>query len=500
MTCLAGIDVGTGSVKAGLFDAERGAWVGFASRAIETRREGDRAEQDARDYWTAADLAMRELAHRCPTELHRVRALSVTGQMRAMVLVGDDGAPLAPVMTLHDLRARREADECIAEFGLAAIHGITGQRLDAASCPAKLLWLARHQADVIKQARAILAPKDYLRYRLVGRTATDPIDAAGWLMYDLRTGRWHEDLCRFSGIDPDRLPRIEPACGIAGPLLPEVAEAWQLPAEVVVAVGGGDDIAASGCGAVAPGDVYEHLGSTGSIFAVTDRPVFDPLHILECYPSERPGMFWLGGSCNGAGAAIQDGLAKSCLAASGGIQWEQVRSALAGWDAAAPDRRPLYLPYAMGERCPVWDASLRGAWINLAAEHSPADLAVAVHEGPALLLGWMVAELRRLGVEIRRIFSAGKAGEVAYYGRMRATIYGQPVERLDTPDAALFGAVLIAGVAAGVIPGVSEGVVRWSRRRWIAEPDAALIGGYAHRLAQFRSWTALMSGHMAHPA
>ncbi len=504
MPFILSIDVGTGSLKAGLMNTDDGSWT-IAGRPLTTHFDGDRAEQDANEYVAAMMSVVAELRQRC-RDITDLRAIGVTGQMRGLVLAGQDHQPLGPVLTLHDRRAPAEAQEFISEFGIAHIHQLTGQRFDVASTPAKLRRLAASEPERLRDAWKLLAPKDYIRLRLTGTPATDPTDAAGWLLYDLEHEQWHADLVRFSGIRPDQLPEIRPACSAAGPLLPEWRDAWGLRGDVPVFVGAGDDIAATGCGAVEPGDIYEHIGSTGSIFAVTDRIILDERQIIECYPTETPGRYWVGGSCNGAGTAIEHGLKLSSLTHEGRIDWTAVHHALSRWAEKPPQSRPLFLPYVAGERCPLWDSRVRGAMIGLSIDHTPDDIAVAIHDGPALLLAWIMQEVQRIVIpqhvrhgESRlwrtggQIHSAGKAGQCESFGQLRATVYGQRVHRAAHVDAALLGAALIAGVGCDLWPDTPSGAKRFLQNAWTADPLPIHAAAYQERLEQFQAISELLA-------
>lgn len=486
------IDVGTGAVKAGLFDPSQGAWQGFASRPLKMRFDGDRAEQDANEYWQAAGSVVRELKDRCRLSMGKVSTVSVTGQMRGLVLLDEDAEPIAPVMTLYDRRAREETKAFLAEFGYDGIYSTTKQRFDTTSAPAKLRWLGLRSRDSLARVRWILTAKDYVRLRLTGTAATDPVDASGWLLYDLEANRWAEDLARFALVSPAQLPSIRPSGSIAGPVVPEIAESWGIPSDAVVVVGAGDDIAATGCGAHRTGDVYEHIGSTGSVFVVTDRILDDPEHIVECYPTGMPDSYWIGGSCNSAGTGIEHGLRTLSGASEGQIDWAAVLDLLTGWADQTPQQRPLYLPYVAGERCPVWDPDVRGTWLRRSAHHTTEQMTIAVYESVALLLGWILEEVSGIGVPARVVYSAGRAGENESFGGLRATAYNLPVHRLAQPDAALFGAVLIAALATGELDNVHEGLRRWVQPCWIAHPDERYTRTYRERLAEFQRETRIL--------
>jgi len=236
------------------------------------------------------------------------------------------------------------------------------------------------------------------------------------------------------------------------------------------------------------GDIYEHIGSTGSVFAVSDRPILDPENVLECYPAETPGTYWIGGSFNGAGMAVEHALARLSTVREDGIDWHAALNCVSAWTKESPRRRPLYLPYVTGERCPIWNSDVRATWLGLSPEHTAAQMTLAIYEGVALLSGWILAELRRVGVAGHVAHSAGRVGENESFARMRATIYDLPVRRLDQPDAALFGAALIAAVVADEAKSTRAGLDRWAQMRWVARPDASCSAAYRDRLAEFRRW------------
>ncbi len=489
MSILLSIDVGSGSAKAGLLDADAGRWVTFASHPIAVHRSGVCVEQDARDYLSAVTIAVDACGTRAPQALREVRAVCVTGQMRGFCAVDLRGHPVGPAITLRDRRSDLQARAFLGEFGLSHIYRVTGQRFDSASVPAKFRWLAELQPDTLRSTRAVLAPKDYVRLQLTGTAATDPTDAAAWLLYDLSRNCWDEDLVRFCGIDPGRLPEILPAVSVAGGLLPEYCDRWGMRREVPVAVGAGDDIAATGSGAVTPGDLYEHIGTTGSVFSVSDRIVLDPALTIECCPSEAPGRYWIGGSCDGAGAAIEQALRRLGWVDADRPAWHRADGALSRFLADVPAAAPLFLPYLGGERCPVWSARIRGGFAGPSTGIPGETRAACVYEGVGHLLRWILQEILRVTPSDGMLHSAGRAAGAEAFGRLRASLYGRPVVRSTATDAALLGAALIAGVAAGDWSTPEEGSARFRACAWTAHPAEATRPVFNKRFDEFKRLT-----------
>ena len=233
-----GLDLGTSQVKA-LLCAPDGTVVGqgTAGYQVSTPRAGW-AETNPGHWWQATCTAVRAAAGPAPAE---VAGLAVAGQMHGLILCTERSVALRPAITWLDRRAEAEAQEyerlpadLRARLGNAPSPGMAGPIL---------LWLARHEPDVYWQARWMLQPKDWLRFRMTGQAATDPTDASGTLLFDLARGEWATDLARALGLRTDLLPAIRSPAEIAGPLLPAAAGHLGLRPGLPVAIGAADTAA-----------------------------------------------------------------------------------------------------------------------------------------------------------------------------------------------------------------------------------------------------------------
>ncbi len=373
------LDLGNSVLKAALW--VDGQLVAERAATLTLRTAGLLAEQDADEWWNQTASLVRELAPTAPD------GIGVTAHMHAVVPVAATGAPCAPVPIVMDRRAHAEVTELLVAPGWQAIHEITGGRLDVTCVLPKLRHLTRGPAGAAwRDATWLLPPKDYLRFRLTGEAATDPIDAAGTLLWNLRTGAWEPSLIALAGIRPAQLPPVRPTLSVAGKLTPAAARALGLTAGIPVVTGGGDDIETLGAGVLDPGDFFEHCGSTGSIYLATDRCIFDATGAVETYPDVLPGRWLMGASTTTAGIALA--WARRILA---------VDPAAFPPDALpTPGETPgdiLFLPFLAGERGPWWNAALTGSWQGLRPEHTAADLHRAAVEGVFFSLHSLLASL-----------------------------------------------------------------------------------------------------------
>src|SRR2546428_5381361 len=287
------LDVGLSAVKACLFTFD-GRVLAEARQPLLTRspRPGWYV-QDPDEWWRLAVDAARRVRVAAPA--WTVEGIGVTGHMHAPVLVDGAGSAVIECRVVWDRRPQAECSEQEAAYDIRAHHARTGGRVGPQAVPPKLRWLARHMPDVLRRAHVLFAPKDFLRLRITGEAGTDPTDAAGLLLFDIHRGEWVSDFAETAGISPAILPPLMPSACVAAGAVEEAAAALGLPIGTPVITGAGDDVEALGLGAVHAGDVYEHLGSTGTLGVVTDRLVLDPQAPLETGPHPYDGRWSVGG-------------------------------------------------------------------------------------------------------------------------------------------------------------------------------------------------------------
>ncbi len=448
------VDLGSTSVKSTVFSPD-GQVLARAGGSYPTRAPHPAwAEQEPERWWEATVRATRTALREAVTAGRQdlsVAAIGLTGQMHGVVALDRDGAVLGPCLTVQDRRAADDVAAIDEELGPGRSYAITGARLDPASPAAKLRWLARHQPQVSARAAVFLSPKDYLRYRLTGEPATDPIDAAGTLLYDLRAQAWSPELCRAARIAVDQLPPIRPAHSLAGMLVVEAAAALGLPVGVPVAIGAGDDVECLGAGLRTSGQAVEHLGTTGSILAASSQVVIDAAMRVDCYPHAIPGLYLVGGSTGSAGATLAWAARQLVMADDRGDGGH-----LHLEDGPTDDEQlVVFLPYLSGERCPVWDPKTRGLLAGLTLGTTNADIARAVFAGVGFSLRHILDTLLDLGLRIDEIVASSDATEAGTaWPLLRSTIYGRPLLLPGVADATALGTLILTLVAAELQPSI----------------------------------------------
>lgn len=471
-----GLDIGTSAVKALLVDDDR-AVRATASRAYPTTRPRPLwSEQDA-DLWPAAiDAAIADLAAADPAGWRALAGIGLSGQMHGAVLIGADDRPLRPVMLWNDGRAHAEAAELAADITLAEELGVLPM---AGFTAPKLLWLARHEPEILAALKALLLPKDYVRLWLTGETATDPCDAAGAWLLDEATRAWSPRAAAAVGLSPDQLPPIIEGSHPAGRLRAEIAERWGVPPGLVVACGTGDAAAgALGIGAIDEGHAFLSLGTSAQLFAPTNayRHAIAPL--VHSFAHGIPGRwFQMAAMLNGASAF---GWLADTVGANPATLTEEATAAFTG------PADVLFLPYLTGERTPHNDPYARGVFFGLTPSTTRAALAQAVLEGVAFTCADARDALAAAGTAVATLGFIGGGARNPLWTRILAAVVDRPIRRYRGAETGpAFGATALARMAAtGAAPAAicpvppSDGDV-------LPEPD--LVAAYAPRLERFRA-------------
>ncbi len=443
MVLVAGVDSSTQSCKVVIVDAATGAIVrsGRASHP-------DGTEVPPAAWWDALQSAIADAGG-----LEDVAAISVGGQQHGMVVLDAAGNVIRDALLWNDTRSADAATQLAEEF--PDIVQRTGSRPVASFTATKLRWLADAEPDAAARVAAVALPHDWLTWRLRGfgpgnpdlsELTTDRSDASG-------TSYWGADgydqelllaaLRRTSGAAGGNgnsgvvLPRVLGPADSAG-VTSATPEFPTLPAGVLVGPGAGDNAgAALGLGAVS-GDVVVSIGTSGTVFAVTDAPTHDESGTVAGFADASGHWLPLVATLNAA--RVLDS-----IAALLGVDHDELgRLAL----EAEPGAGGLVLqPYFEGERTPnLPDATATLFGMTLASTTRPA-LARAALEGMLCGLADGLDALRANGVDARRILLVGGAAQNPAVSAVAAQVFDVPVVVPEPGEYVALGAAVQAAWA-----------------------------------------------------
>jgi len=473
-----GIDIGTSGVKAVLLeDSERVVAESSTPVAVSIPRVGW-SEQSA-DLWVEGVFAcLDRLMAENAAAMAAVGGIGLSGQMLAALLLDTAQRPLRPAILWNDQRAGAEC-----ELLLQRCPDI-GRRTNGAPDPgitaAKLLWLRRHEPEVVAAARMLLLPKDYVRLALTGELASEPTDAGGTQLLDCAEGVWDPQLCEAAEWPFDRLPPLLPSWAAAGSLRAPLAKRWGMR-QVPVAVGAGDNMASTlGVGAATPGDAVLTVGTSAVACAVDAAFRPGPEAAILTSAHAAPGTFLSMAVVMSATASL-DWAARLVGTDAVTLAAEAVAFADNGRLADAP----LFLPCLTGIRTPLNrpDATARIDGLHPGVDRGM--LGYAAMEGVAFQLADCVAAQRSVGIKPARFAVVGGGARSELWVKLIATAVGEPMELpVRAHVAGPAGAARLAAVAAGAPP---DTLLHRAGALSIVVPDGKLGAMLAERKERFSS-------------
>ena len=472
-----GIDLGTSGIKVVLVDEAENLRASHTEPLDIARPHPGWSEQAPEDWWQATLRALDSIATSHPLEMAAVHGIGLSGQMHGAVLLDTACHPLRPAILWNDTRSERECRELEELF--PTLRQITGNPAMPGFTAPKLLWVRKHEPALFGRIGTVLLPKAYLRYRLTGEMIEEMSDASGTLWLDVGARAWSEAALEATGLSLRHMPRLVEGSQPAGRLTEALRSRWGMTAAPVLAGGAGDNAAgAVGLGAIRPGSAFLSLGTSGVLWATTDRFRPNPEAAVHAFCHALPGLWHQMGVTLSAAA---------CLAWWSGVTQETESSLLEALPTVPSSPSAVtFLPYLSGERTPHNDGTIRGAFVGLSADSDRASLTQAVLEGVALSFRDCLDALRSAGTVITEADVIGGGSRSSTWIAILASVLGITLHRLaDGEHGGAFGAARLGRLAAtGEDP-----VVLCSPPRRLAAvvPVPALQQAYEARLAQYRA-------------
>ncbi|MEO6278314.1 xylulokinase [Roseateles sp.] len=470
-----GIDLGTSEIKLLLLEST-GRIVGTAGAPLTLASpEPLWSEQNPTDWWRATGAAVSQLRAAHPMEFAAVRSIGLSGQMHGAVLLGNDDEVLRPAILWNDGRSHAECAEL--EAAAPGLHAIAGNLAMPGFTAPKLLWVRKHEPETFAQIASVLLPKDWLRLQLTGDKVSEPSDAAGTLWLDVARRDWSDELLAACGLTRAQMPWLVESTEPSGVLKPELARAWGLGADVIVAGGAGDNAASAiGIGATQPGDGFISLGTSGVLFVVNDRYRPNPASAVHAFCHALPQRWHQMGVMLSAASCFR------WFCNLVGADEATLLAELASRGCAAD--APLFLPYLAGERTPHNDPFAAGVFHGLKANTTRADCTYAVLEGVAFGLADSLDALRAAGTQVSQLSLVGGGSRSAYWAQLIADVLDvEIVVHAGSEAGGALGAARLGWLAAG--GSVEQVCTRPAvASRYLA--DAARHERLALRLARFR--------------
>ena len=513
-----GVDVGTGSARAGIFNSS-GQLLGSARYPIQTwYLPGEIVEQSSEDIWQACAAAIAQALRAANVDAERVRGIGFDATCSLVALDTNDtpvsvspgGEDRRNVIVWMDHRANTEAAE-INATGDPVLRYVGGQISPEMETP-KLLWLKRHLPESFTRAAHFFDLADYLSFRASGSYARSLCTVTCKWTYVPHEGGWSRRYFERIGLEEllecnaarigSRI--VAPGTALAQGLTAAAAAELGLPAGIAVGASL-IDAHAGAIGTMGSPDAQGHpvaptariayiLGTSACVLASTVKPCFTP-GVWGPYASAMIDGLWLNeGGQSAAGAAI-DILVRSHpsypeaaqIAAVEGIdvlRWLELRilARVATPSHAACLARQLHvLPDYLGNRSPHADPGARAMLAGLTIDHDLEGLEAMFVAGLCGLgygLAEIVEALRAQGVRFDSVIMSGGASQSSLVRQLIADAAGVRVELPATTEPVLLGSAMLGAVAAGVYPDLPAAMAAMSGRGACSRPTPPDIAAF----------------------
>lgn len=432
-----GLDIGTTSLKAAVFDSE-GNRLGLrrVDYTLDTDAERGFIEFDPEKYVEMCEEVIAELTEECG----EISAISVDTQGETLILADEHGVPLYPAIVWLDNRASCEADDITAAFGKGRVYDVTGQPEITAGWPAsKLLWVKKNRPDIFEGTKRIFMLEDWILYRLTGNFVTEPTIQSSTIYYDIHNMCWWDEMLKFIGVDESSLPRVVRSAEVVGEYR-----------GIKVVAGALDQIA----GTIGVGVIDETIISemTGTIMAIcvmkSEPPEFDPGSIVPCHLHAIPGKYCMILWSSTAGMALKwfreqfapeltfpelDALAQTVPPGSDGVSM---------------------LPYFCGSTIPNYNPQATATFSGVTLSHTKAHFVRAIMEAVAFMLRRNL-EYVGAGSDSQIRITGGGASSPLWAG-IKADVTGMKLNTVSESETACLGAAILAMVGDGEYSSIED--------------------------------------------
>ena len=518
-----GVDVGTGSARAGLFDG-RGKMLGMAAHPIEmSRPEVDFVEQSSENIWEMVCRSVRDTVNDAGVDETHIGGIGFDATCSLVAIDGDDrpvsvsptGDPRWNVVVWMDHRALTETDE-INRMGHPVLKYVGGVISPEMQTP-KLLWLKRNLPDAWDRAAKFFDLPDYLTYRATGFDTRSLCSTVCKWTYLGHEDRWDDDYFTRIGLEDlvdegyRRIgTRIRPMGEPVGEgVSPQAAKELGVPpgtpvgVSIIDAHAGGVGLLGMALdgGTPSPDDFERRIALIGGTstchMAASTDPRFIPGVWGPYYGAMIPGMWLTEGGQSATGSLIDHVISSHSASAdlfeeatkSGETIYDLLNRRLDRLAGSAPHPGALteelhVLPYFHGNRSPRADATLRGVVSGLRLSDTADDLALlylAAVQGVAYGTRHIIEEMNKAGYAVDTIIACGGGTKNSLFLREHADSTGCRIVLGAEPEAVLLGSAVLGAVAGGDFPSIMETMAAMEAPGEVVSPTSGEVRDYHDR-------------------
>lgn len=481
MYCFIGVDVGTTNVKAlAVLPDDLTHILAHASAPVDTLNpEPGWAEQDVTHIWAALVQVLAEVNRELTAAGHTATHVAFSTAMHSLLAMDTNGTPLSHALLWSDNRAEAEAltlRTTEADLG-TRLYRQTGTPIHPMVPLCKLAWLRTHDPRLLHRAAYMGSIKEYLWRRLTGQFEIDYSMATATGLFDTGAMQWSADALRFAGVRASQLSTPVPTTHQRPLLASPDTTATGLPAGVSLVIGASDGCLANlGAGAIQRGVTTLTIGTSGAIRQTVRTPLRDDEGRLFCYWLDQD-HYVVGGPTNNGGNVLEWVSDKLTL--------QETDAVLAEAETVPPGADGLlFMPYLQGERAPLWDSAVRGAYLQVDWQHTRAHFVRAALEGVLFNLLSINQLLARHTGAAHVIHANGGFAQSRFWVQMLADMAGIPVRLNASNESGSMGGILLTLKAVGLVKSLDEAAQRVAFGDTV-KPDSERSKVYGR---VFRAW------------
>jgi xylulokinase len=473
------LNLGLKSIRSIIFD-ENFEILSSSAKPLTTYMDNLAVEQCADEWWQKALSVIDDSINKLSQTI-TIKTFTVTASSCCMVPVNRNGEPLSRVMMVSDKRAFRESEEIEAISLSINSQNPNGESSSNSSLMLpKIKWLLKNRPETFHAAHYYLSPNDYFIYRLSGHAVTDILNAEK-CGYDKFKNEYDADLINEIGLPMSRLPKVlEPGTEVGKIVNYDVPPALR---GASIALSTYDAICAFvGAGPNKIGDACDVSGTVTSLRVLAEKDIPN-LKTNGVFVQNEPCLdIAICGASNNLGGGL--------------IEWHKqvfykgANDPYGLMEAEAASRSetadcPLFLPYLMGERAPLWNDNARGVFFGLSRHHQREHLTKAVFEGAAFSLKLLSDEVKK-NATIDSVSVSGGLARLNYVNQVKADVLNREVKVLSEFETTAIGAYVFAMIASGVQLSLSD-VASHTSVRQVIHPNEINHKIYLERFDAFKS-------------
>ena len=433
---VAGIDLGTQSMKVVIYDYEKKEIIEKASCPMDLISEADGTREQTTEWF---DKGLEVCFGKLSAENKKtIEAIGVSGQQHGFVPLDKDGKALYNIKLWCDTSTTAECAYITKKAGGdAKVVKLLGNLMLPGFTAPKILWLKNNKPEAFAKLAYIMLPHDYLNWKLTGEYVMEYGDSSGTALFDSKNRCWSKKICDI--IDPSllgKLPKLIEAHEAAGKVSAATAAAYGIPEGIPVSAGGGDNMmGAVGTGTVADGFLTMSMGTSGTLYGYSDKPIADPANGLSGFCSSTGG--WLPLLCT-----------MNCTVATEFVRglFELDVKDLDKIAAEAPcgSEGVIVVPFFNGERTPNLPNGRASITGMTAANTNRANIARASLESAVFAMRGGLDAFRKLGFQPKEIRLIGGGSKSPLWRQIAADIMNLPIRVPALDEAAALGGAVQA--------------------------------------------------------